>query len=156
MDTMSTFEATVQKSILKLLPVYCRVDRNGTGASGPRGDCKRDFVNFRGKHYASRARGAAVRVWQFTLPRSKYYSYFELYSMTKSEFWFSMIPPSYRSRNVPSSVLLNSTVFFHISVSTRSKNRFLSRFRLGTFFSSRFCLENQRSFPACTLREVGE
>ena len=45
------------------IEVYCRVDQNGTGASGPRGGCARDFVNFRGKHeimhraYAARARG---------------------------------------------------------------------------------------------------
>ena len=35
----------------------------------------------------------------------------ELYCMTKSEFWFSMIPPRTRSRNFRSSVPLNSTVF---------------------------------------------
>ena len=34
--------------------VYCRVDRNKTGASGPRGGCARDFVNFREKNYAAR------------------------------------------------------------------------------------------------------
>ena len=41
---------------------YCRVDRKGTGASHPRGGRARDFVNFREKNYASRARGAAARV----------------------------------------------------------------------------------------------
>jgi hypothetical protein len=41
---------------------YCRVDQNGTGASGPRGGRTRDFVNFRKKIHASRARGAAPRV----------------------------------------------------------------------------------------------
>ena len=34
----------------------------------------------------------------------------QLYCMTKSEFWFSMIPPRTRSSNVRSSVLLNFTV----------------------------------------------
>ena len=34
----------------------------------------------------------------------------ELYCMTKSEFWFSMIRPSKRNRNVQSFVLLSSTV----------------------------------------------
>jgi hypothetical protein len=29
---------------------YCRVDRDKTGASGPRGECARDFVNFREKN----------------------------------------------------------------------------------------------------------
>jgi hypothetical protein len=33
------------------------------------------------------------------------------YVMTKSEFWFSMMWPSYRHRNVPSSVLLNLAVY---------------------------------------------
>ena len=36
--------------------LYCRVDRDKTGASGPRGGCARDFVNFREKIHASRAR----------------------------------------------------------------------------------------------------
>ena len=36
--------------------LYCRVDRDKTGASGPRGGCARDFVNFRKKIHASRAR----------------------------------------------------------------------------------------------------
>ena len=50
---------------------YCRVDQNGTGASDPHGGCARDFVNFRGEKYASRARDAAARARQFTLPGSK-------------------------------------------------------------------------------------
>jgi hypothetical protein len=50
---------------------YCRVDQNGTGASDPRGGCAWDFVNFRKKIHASRARGAAARVCQFTLPGSR-------------------------------------------------------------------------------------
>jgi hypothetical protein len=41
---------------------YCRVDRDGTGASDPRGGYARDFVNFRKKIHVSRARGAAGRV----------------------------------------------------------------------------------------------
>jgi hypothetical protein len=40
--------------------VYCRVDRDGTGASGPRGGCARDFVNFRGE-IMDRARAARPR-----------------------------------------------------------------------------------------------
>ena len=36
---------------------YCRVDRNGTGASDPRGGFARDFVNFREKkNHAARVR----------------------------------------------------------------------------------------------------
>ena len=35
---------------------YCILDRYKTGASGPRGGRARDFVNFREKNYASRAR----------------------------------------------------------------------------------------------------
>jgi hypothetical protein len=35
-----------------------------------------------------------------------------LYCITKSEFWFSMIPPRTRGSNVASSVLLNYTVTF--------------------------------------------
>ena len=50
---------------------YCKLDWDGTGASGPRGGCARDFVIFRGGNHASRARGVAARVWQFTLPGSK-------------------------------------------------------------------------------------
>ena len=50
---------------------YCRVDWKETGASYPRGARAQDFVNFREKNYASRARGAPTRVWQFTLPRSR-------------------------------------------------------------------------------------
>ena len=50
--------------------MYCRVDRNGTGASDPRGGLARDFVNFREKKNMQRARGAAARVKQFTLPGS--------------------------------------------------------------------------------------
>jgi hypothetical protein len=42
--------------------VYCKLDRDETGASGPRGGCARDFVNFRDKIHASRARGAAARI----------------------------------------------------------------------------------------------
>ena len=42
--------------------MYCRVGRNGTGTSGPHGGSARDFVNFREKNHASRARGAAARV----------------------------------------------------------------------------------------------
>jgi hypothetical protein len=53
------------------LILYCRVDRNKSGASGPRGGCARDFVNFREKIHASRARGAARRVWQLTPPGSQ-------------------------------------------------------------------------------------
>ena len=41
---------------------YCRVDRDGTGASRPRGGRARDFVKFRKKFHASRARGASARV----------------------------------------------------------------------------------------------
>jgi hypothetical protein len=36
--------------------IYCRIDWKGTGASRPRGGRARDFVNFRGKIRASRAR----------------------------------------------------------------------------------------------------
>jgi hypothetical protein len=50
---------------------YCWVDQNETGASRPRGDRARDFVNFRKKNYASRARGLLARDWQFTLPGSR-------------------------------------------------------------------------------------
>ena len=32
---------------------YCKLDWDATGASGPRGGRARDFVNFRGKKYAS-------------------------------------------------------------------------------------------------------
>jgi hypothetical protein len=41
---------------------YCKLDRDGTGASGPSGGCARDFVNFRKKIHPSRARGVAARV----------------------------------------------------------------------------------------------
>ena len=44
------------------IEVYCRVDQNGTGASGPRGGCARDFVNFRKKIHASRARRGRSRL----------------------------------------------------------------------------------------------
>ena len=40
--------------------MYCRVDRNGTGASGPRGGCARDFVKSR-KKIIHRARAARPR-----------------------------------------------------------------------------------------------
>ena len=39
---------------------YCNLDRDGTGASGPRGGCARDFVNFREK-FMHRARAARTR-----------------------------------------------------------------------------------------------
>ena len=52
--------------------IYCTVDRNGTGASDPRGGSARDFVNFREKKIMQRARGAAARVKQFTLPGSRF------------------------------------------------------------------------------------
>ena len=38
--------------------LYCRVDRDETGASGPRGGCARDFVNFRKKN------SCIARVWR--------------------------------------------------------------------------------------------
>ena len=41
---------------------YCILDRYGTGASGPRGGCARDFVNFRKKIHASRARRGRARL----------------------------------------------------------------------------------------------
>ena len=42
--------------------MYCRVDRNGTGASDPRGGFARDFVNFRKKkNHAARARRGRAR-----------------------------------------------------------------------------------------------
>jgi hypothetical protein len=44
----------------QVLVLYCTVDWNGTGTSGPRGGCARDFVNFRKKIHASRARDAAA------------------------------------------------------------------------------------------------
>jgi len=42
--TVNAYEYTV---VLNLV-TYCRVDRNGTGASRPRGSRARDFINFRG------------------------------------------------------------------------------------------------------------
>ena len=50
------------------LALYCKLDRNETGASDPCGGCARDFVNFRKKFHASRALGAVARVRQFTHP----------------------------------------------------------------------------------------
>jgi hypothetical protein len=51
--------------------LYCKLGWYGTGASGPPGGRARDFVNFRRKNHASRARSATARVWQFTLPGSR-------------------------------------------------------------------------------------
>ena len=88
--------------------LYCRVDRDKTGASGPRGGCARDFVNFRGKNSciarARRARAAVYRPWiripdvaatssQSCDRKSKFglrhaIKLIELYYMTKSEFDF--------------------------------------------------------------------
>jgi hypothetical protein len=36
-------------SRIAIFEAYCKLDRDKTGASGPRGGCARDFVNFRGK-----------------------------------------------------------------------------------------------------------
>jgi hypothetical protein len=112
--------------------VYCKLDRDGTGASNPRSGCARDFVNFRKKNSCiARARCgragltvnppriqmgdvAAARTHscdrnsKFGLRHAIKLNY--LYCMTKSEFWFSMIPPITRSGNVPSSIPLNLTV----------------------------------------------
>jgi hypothetical protein len=48
--------------LFKIVRPYCKLDRDKAGASGPRGACARDFVNFRKKFHASRALGAAARV----------------------------------------------------------------------------------------------
>jgi hypothetical protein len=95
---------------------------------------RRGFRKFSGgKIHTSRARGAPARVWQFTLPgsrsrtlrplassqscdrKSKFglrhrIKLNSLYTVTKSEFWFSMIPPSYRGCNLRSFVPLKFTV----------------------------------------------
>ena len=93
--------------------MYCRVDRNGTGASDPRGGFARDFVNFRGKkimHAARARRGRAretvyppwIRFRDVAAPlaqpdhrKSNFglrhdIKLIELYVMTKSEFGFSI------------------------------------------------------------------
>jgi hypothetical protein len=42
--------------------LYCKLDREKTGASRPRGGRARDFVNFRENIHASRTCGASARV----------------------------------------------------------------------------------------------
>ena len=91
-----------------LVVSYCRVDRNGTGASDPRGGFARDFVNFRRKkNHAARARRGRARETVYPprirIPdvaaagsqscdrKSKFglrhaIKLIELYCMTKSEF----------------------------------------------------------------------
>jgi hypothetical protein len=101
--------------------MYCTVDRKGTGALYPRDGRARDFVNFRENIYASRARrGRAVLKGPrpdltMTGRKSKFglrhdINLIESYVMTKSEFWFSMIPPKISGKNIRSFVQLNSTV----------------------------------------------
>ena len=90
---------------------YCRVDRNKTGASGPRGGCARDFVNFRGKNscIARARRGRArktvyppmIQIADVVIDssqscdrKSKFglrhaIKLIEIYGVTKSEFGFS-------------------------------------------------------------------
>jgi hypothetical protein len=48
--------------LLNLVELCCKLDQDETGASSPRGGGARDFVIFRKKIHASRARGAAARV----------------------------------------------------------------------------------------------
>jgi hypothetical protein len=52
----------VRMSMYSSTEYYCKLDRDKTGASGPRGGCARDFVDFEKIIDASRARGAAARV----------------------------------------------------------------------------------------------
>jgi hypothetical protein len=93
--------------------------------SSPRGARARDFVNFL---HACSPRGARVRLTVYPPlgdvaaassrscdRKSKFglrhaIKLMELYCVTESEFWFSMIPPSKRIHNVPSFVLPNLTV----------------------------------------------
>ena len=87
---------------------YCRVDRNGTGASDPRGGYARDFVNFREKNsciprarrgraretvYPPRIqiRDVAARIARPDHRKSKFglrhaIKLIELYGVTKSKF----------------------------------------------------------------------
>jgi hypothetical protein len=67
--------------IANLLTTYCKVERNGT-ADVATPIARRD-------HRKSKI-GLRHRI-----------KLIELYTVTKSEFWFSMIPPSYTRGNVP-------------------------------------------------------
>ena len=52
----AAFELHATHCICRYIHGYCRIDRDETGASGPRGGCARDFVKFRKKLCIARAR----------------------------------------------------------------------------------------------------
>jgi hypothetical protein len=58
---LDPFVFSTRSSPLTKTQIYCRVDRDNTGASGPWGSCARDFVNFRRKKFIHRARAARPR-----------------------------------------------------------------------------------------------
>ena len=127
-----TMTMLLRMSMYSSTDYYCKLDRDKTGASGPRGGCARDFVDFRKNNLCiahARCGRAGLTVYPPRIQirdvaaplarRDHRKSEFglrhaiklnQLYCVTKSEFGYSMIPPSYMSGNVPIFVPLNFTV----------------------------------------------